>query len=436
MPTQDALEAILDKIRQARNFDFRNYKRATLRRRIERRMGDRKCRTMHEYEELLDGSPEEYDALISGMFIKVTSFFRDPEAWDALRRTVLPELVKSKEPGSELRVWSVGCATGEETYSAAILLAEAVGNRADAPQVKVFGTDVDEGAIAVARRGIYSQGQLQEVSKERLQRFFVPVPEGWAIRNEVRRSVVFGVNNLVSDAPISRLDLLICRNVFIYLDASLQKRVLSRFHYALRPEGVLFLGKSELIPFAAKLFEAVDLSRRIYRRGDRRGREVVDEDRLAGIIEQEDVSRAARQTREELAALGQFHRDLVNALPTPVIATTVDGGVSCWNAAAARLWRRTESEVVGKRLTALGLPGLPGDLLLEKTAQVRDGKVERRQGEAMLEVDGTETVLSTEVMRLHDAASELVGLLYVVTDVTAVRGLDAELRQTRDERQK
>ncbi|HET9594675.1 MAG TPA: PAS domain-containing protein, partial [Anaeromyxobacteraceae bacterium] len=160
------------------------------------------------------------------------------------------------------------------------------------------------------------------------------------------------------------------------------------------------------------------------------------EDRLAGIIEQEDVSRAARQTREELAALGQFHRDLVNALPAPVIATTVDGAVSCWNAAAARLWRRTESEVVGKRLTALGLPGLPGDLLLEKTAQVRDGKVERREGEATLEVDGAETVLSTEVMRLHDAASELVGLLYVVTDVTTVRGLDAELRQTRDERQK
>src|ERR1041384_7537375 len=186
------LESILQRIHEARSFDFRNYKRPTLQRRIERRMQARRCKTMAD-----------------------------------------------KRQGEEIRVWCAGCATGEETFSAAILFAEAMGPSFATQEVKVFGTDVDEKAIAFARHGVYSREQVQGVSKERLKEYFVEDAHGFTLKKEIRHAVVFGVNNLVSDAPISRLDLLLCRNVFIYLDAALQKRVLTRFHYALRPRGIL-----------------------------------------------------------------------------------------------------------------------------------------------------------------------------------------------------
>jgi two-component system CheB/CheR fusion protein len=433
---RDTLEDVLERIREVRNFDFRNYKRATLQRRIERRMVERRRRTMKEYLDLIERSPEELDALVSGMLIKVTSFFRDAETWEVLRKRVVPDLLARTPPGEELRVWSVGCATGEEVYSVAILLAEALGPAVHHAQVKVFGTDVDEAAIAFARRGVYSREQVQGVSKERLERWFTAGPEGWSVRKEIRRMVVFGVNNLVSDAPISRLDLLVCRNVFIYFDATLQKRILSRFHYALRPNGVLLLGKSELIPFAAKIFTPLDLSKRIYVRGQREGRVVLDEDRLAALVEQEDVSRAMGEARSELSGASQLHRDIVASLQVPIIATTLDGTITAWNPAAARLWRRSEAEVRGKRLASLGLSGLSGDLLVEKTVAVREAKLERGTAEGTMPTgDGRTVTLSIEVALLQPASNE-AALLYVVQDVTTARRLADELRVAREEREK
>src|SRR5579883_1804409 len=250
--TNAELETILHRIHESRNFDFRNYKRATLRRRIERRMADRGRKTGREYMALLEREPDEFQSLISSMLIKVTAFFRDPEMWERLRESVLPELLASHRTDEELRVWCAGCATGEEAYSAAIAIAEVLGSRFTGRELKVFGTDVDPVAIAHARRGIYSDRAVEDVPKKLLGRWFSRSPEGWGLRPDIRRTVVFGVNNLVSDAPISRLNLILCRNVFIYLDAQLQKRALARFHYALRHHGILVLGKSELIPYAAK----------------------------------------------------------------------------------------------------------------------------------------------------------------------------------------
>jgi two-component system CheB/CheR fusion protein len=427
-----ALERILDKIREARNFDFRQYKRATLLRRIERRMLDRHCGSLAEYAELLDASPDEHDALLSSMLIKVTSFFRDPEVWDTLRRKVLPSIAAAKGPGQEIRVWSVGCATGEEAYSVAMVASEALGGAAASATVKVFGTDVDEAALAAARRGIYPKVGLAELSPERRDRFFTPMAEGFSVRSDLRRMVVFGVNNLVRDAPISRLDLLVCRNVFIYLDAQLQKRVLSRFHYALRPNGFLVLGKSELIPLAAKLFEPVDASRHVYRRGAARPDDV-DEPSLAAPSG--DASRAVQQPEAELDAVGQLHHDIVNAWPNPVIATTLDGKVTLWNTAAARVWRRFEGDVRGKRITALGLSGLPGELLIEKTAEVRDGRAERHASDTKPEKDGG-AAFSMEVTPLRGANGAVAGLLYVGQDVSAMRALEAEVRRLREQRDK
>ncbi|NOK39605.1 PAS domain-containing protein, partial [Corallococcus exercitus] len=348
-PRDSELEAILEKVREVRNFDFRNYKRATLQRRIERRMQATRCRTRSAYLALLERDPVEVTTLVSSMLIKLTSFFRDREVWQTLEQSLV-ELIRQR-PEKELRIWSAGCATGEEAYSLAIAAAEALGPGNPGPELKVFGTDVDEDAIATARRGVYSPEQLENVSPERLARFFVRTGNSYTVRKEIRRGVVFGVNNLVSDAPVSRIDLLLCRNVFIYLDSDLQKRVLARFQFALRRNGLLVLGRSELIPFAARLFRPVDLSRRIYRKDGDVEVSTTTQDRLPP-----EPSSLPRLIEPAVIDTERpFLRNLLDSQPCPTIATDNDGTVTLWNRAAARLWNRNEGDVLGKKLSALGL---------------------------------------------------------------------------------
>ena len=430
------LEGILRRIRESRNFDFRSYKRATLARRVQRRMQDRGKRTLKDYAALLEREPAEFDALIGSMLIKVTSFFRDPETWEELSSRAIPQMLSEKRPGEEIRVWCTGCATGEEAFSAAIALADAMGASFGNQEIKIFGTDVDEKAIAHARRGLYSREQVESVPKKLRSEWLVEEGDGYAVRKELRRSVVFGVNNLVSDAPISRLDLLLCRNVFIYLDAQLQKRILTRFHYALRRHGILVLGKSELIPFAARIYEPVDLTRRIYRKDGRRENALAQE-RLIGLLEQESLTRAGETHRGEIGGTDLFHRDVFESVRLPVIATTLDGSILLWNRAAAQLWSRPESETTGKKLAALNLIGLSGDLLIEKTAAVREGRSEREWGEGFIGRPGDQhtTQLSVEVAPLKGADGDTSGLIYLVHDVTAFREMEGELRRANEERQ-
>jgi two-component system, chemotaxis family, CheB/CheR fusion protein len=430
------LEDILRKIREARNFDFRSYKRATLARRIERRMQDRGKRSLRDYAGLLDREPAEFDALLNSMLIKVTSFFRDPEAWSELSSKAIPQMLSEKRAGEEVRVWCAGCATGEEAFSAAIALADAMGPSFGNQDVKIFGTDVDEKAVAYARKGQYTREQVASVPKKILAEWFVEEGDGHTVRKELRRAVVFGINNLVSDAPISRLDLLICRNVFIYLDSTLQKRVLSRFHYALRPHGVLMLGKSELIPFAQRVYEPLDLSLRIYRK-DGRHDTALSQERLMGLLEQESVAREIDQGREQAGSIDQLHRDVLQSIRLPVIATTLEGSVMLWNGAAAQLWSRVEGETTGKKLTSLNLAGVPGELLIEKSSLVREGRSDREWSEGTLgrSGDSNPTQLSIEVVPLRDRSGEKTGLLYIVHDVTPVRQMESELRRANEERQ-
>jgi len=430
-------EAVLERIRDARNFDFRNYKKATLRRRIERRLGERGCRNMREYLSFLDKHPDEFDALISQMLIKVTSFFRDEEMWKQLSSKLIPDMMHHKRHGEEIRIWSAGCATGEEAFSVAICMAEVLGAAIGNYEIKVFGTDVDEAAIAAARRGIFSAQQVDDVPKNQLNHYFTRVAEGFTIRKEIRRMVVFGVNNLVSDAPISRLDVLICRNVFIYLDANLQKRVLTRFHYALRREGLLILGKSELIPFAGKIFQAVDLSRRIYRKDGRSDVPLSAQERLIGLLEQENIKRVVGESEQELSMLGQYHHDVVQSIGIPLVVTALDGTVTLWNSAAAKMWSRSEGDVLGKKLTALSLPGMTGDLLIEKTTLVREGKSNRETAESLINKPGEQKSIHVriEVAPMRTMGEELTALLYAVHEVTAFRNLEGELRRVSDERQ-
>lgn len=244
---RNQLQQVLNLLRHKRHVDFGDYKPSTLARRVEHRMRERKSVKVADYCELLEREPAEIDALIEALLIKVTDFFRDPPLWEKLRRSLLPELMVHASEEGELRAWSAGCATGEEAYSLAILLSELNSERKTGLPFRVFGTDRDPSVISFARRGIYNKQQVQSVSPRTLERWFERVSEGYAVRKDLRRSVVFGVHDVVNDAPISRLDLILCRNLFIYLDAVAQRRALLYFHHGLKPGGLLALGKSELI---------------------------------------------------------------------------------------------------------------------------------------------------------------------------------------------
>ena len=246
--------------------DFTDYRQTTVRRRIARRMIVHKLDTVEAYHRHLKEHPAEAPALRSDLLISVTSFFRDADAFRVLQRKVFPRLVKRPAAAPPIRVWVPACATGEEAYSLAIALLEALGPAAGPPLVQIFGTDLSETAITHARAGVYARNIELDVSPERLGRFFVKLDGQYQVSKSVRELCVFAKHDLAQDPPFSRVDVISCRNVLIYLEAKLQKRVMSVLHYALKNEGVLLLGAAETVAGFADLFTVVDRQHRLYRK--------------------------------------------------------------------------------------------------------------------------------------------------------------------------
>ena len=253
-------------VKETRGFDFTGYKRSTLTRRIRRRMDACRVATLGEYRDYLELEPEEFSRLFDSLLINVTGFFRDPPAWQALRDEVLPELASAKSARRPLRVWSAGCATGEEACTLAIILVEAMGLEDFLARVKIYATDLDENALAQARTGVYTERQMAEVSDEYRQKYFEPNGTQYAFRRDLRRQIIFGRNDLTRDAPISRVDLLVARNTLMYFNAETQSNIVRKFHFALSDPGFLFLGKAEMLLNHGDQFEPVDLRKRLFRR--------------------------------------------------------------------------------------------------------------------------------------------------------------------------
>ena len=254
-------------LRSSAGVDFRFYKPATVRRRMARRMALLKIASLSKYAQVLRQNPEEAQALADDIFIHVTSFFRDPECFQALRKRVLAGFRAKKRPAEEpIRIWVAGCSTGEEVYSIAMLLLEVLGEQANRTKIQLFGTDIQERAVEQARAAIYTDAAVAGVSPARLKRFFVKADHGWQIQQSVRDLCLFARHDLARDPPFSRLDLISCRNVLIYMGPALQKRVLSMFQYALKPGGFLFLGNSETISEFSGAFTADDPRHRIFLR--------------------------------------------------------------------------------------------------------------------------------------------------------------------------
>lgn len=262
---EEALVDIFTQLRSRTGQDFSNYKRATILRRIARRLGIVELQGLPDYARFLREHPSEVQALMKDLLISVTNFFRDPESLDALRANVISKILSSKGPNDPIRVWVAGCATGEEAYSIAMLLAEHDGNDGITANVQVFATDLDQDAIRIAREGYYPAPEVADVSPERLRRFFSREGHGYRVRRELRETILFAAHNVIKDPPFSHLELVSCRNLLIYLNRTAQARVLEILHFALNPSGYLLLGASESIDGAGDLFSVLDKDHRIFR---------------------------------------------------------------------------------------------------------------------------------------------------------------------------
>lgn len=265
LPEAD-VSRILALVHARHDVDFSQYKPSTVERRIRRRMALHKMEAVHDYVRYIEANPEEVEELYADILIRVTNFFRDPQVFETLKRDVLPGMLLERTGETPVRIWVAGCATGEEVYSLAICVLELANAHGLNVPVQIFGTDVSESAIEKARAGIYPENILVDVSPDRLRRYFTKVDGQYRVSKQVRDCCIFARQNLTKDPPFSKIDLISCRNVMIYLGAALQRKAMSVFHFALRPEGCLLLGSSETIGSFADMFSVADRRHKIFRK--------------------------------------------------------------------------------------------------------------------------------------------------------------------------
>ena len=260
------LDALLELVKETRGFDFTGYKRSTLERRVAKRMAAVGTERYDDYVDFIELNGEEFAELFTTLLINTTGFFRDPQTWEYVAAEIAPQLLDARAPDSPIRVWCAGCASGEEPYTVAMVLARVMGDPGFRERVKIYATDIDDEALGQARHGTYLPRQIEDVPPDALERFFERTDQRYVFRKDLRRCVIFGRNDLVQDAPISRIDLLVCRNTLMYFTAETQAQILRRFHFGLDDDGYLLLGKSEMLITHTDLFTPLELKRRVFRK--------------------------------------------------------------------------------------------------------------------------------------------------------------------------
>jgi two-component system CheB/CheR fusion protein len=421
-------ENLLLFLQQQRGFDFTGYKRPSLMRRVLRRMHTLGLSGFDAYCDYLQVHPDEFALLFNTILINVTSFFRDSYAWDYLAKNVVPDILAGKAAHEPVRVWSAGCAAGQEAYSIAMLLAEAVGAEAFRERVKVYATDADEEALTQARLATYSAKEVEDVPEPLLKRYFEPSNARYVFRADLRRSVIFGRHDLVSDAPISRLDLLVCRNTLMYFNAETQARILQRFHFALngydgRP-GYLFLGRAEMMLAQSHLFATKDLKCRVFLKVPVPGAR--PRLPLAKLTEPNGEPPNIMSLNERLRELALHDstdaRILVDANGTLALANN-----------RARLLFSLSPKDVGRPLQDLEISYRPVELrsLIEQ-AYAEHRPVTRANVERHFP-DGQSHYLDVLVSPLFDEAHQALGVGITFIDVTRSHRLQEELQRSREE---
>jgi two-component system CheB/CheR fusion protein len=419
-PEDARLERLLDSLRQSRGFDFGGYKRPSLMRRIQRRMELLGVRGFDDYLDHLEVHPGEFAELFDSILINVTSFFRDTAAWERLAAEVLPAIIAAKGEREPVRVWSAGCATGQEAYSLAMLLAEALGAEGFVERVKIYATDLDDQALATARAGAYAARELEEVDAKLRERYFQPQGTRQVFRADLRRAVIFGRHDMMSDPPIGGLDLIACRNTLMYFNADVQGRILQRFHFALNDGGFLFLGKAEMMLTRGALFQPLDLKSRLFLKVAQPG----EPRRRLAVVPPPPVGPApARGER----LLGQSSEE------SPVARIVVDeAGVLALANQRARVLFKLDPGDVGRLLHDMELSYRPAELrsLIEK-AYAERRPIAQTNVERRLE-DGSVQMLDILVAPLFDDRDAPLGVSITFLDVSYIQELKDELHRSRE----
>jgi two-component system CheB/CheR fusion protein len=448
---EEALHDIIAILRNRTGHDFRHYKRATVLRRLERRMQVNAVPDLMAYRACLHQNPDETPALLGDMLIGVTNFFRDRESFEALERDIVPLLFHGKAPDEQVRAWAAGCSTGEEAYSLGMLLCEHADSLPQPPGLQVFATDIDDTAIAVGRTGSYPESILTDVSPTRLRQFFNKEGLSYSVKKSLRDHVLFAAHNVLRDPPFSRLDLVSCRNLLIYLNREVQAQVLEMFHFALRPGGYLFLGSAESADSAAGLFEPVDKRNRIFRarpvsRSSRYATSTLPlgtrpRPLAAGLS-------APRAPERRRSSFAELHQRVLEQHAPPSVIVDYESNILHMSDRAGRFLRYVGGEP-SHNLIALVHPELRLELRTALYQAIQTGKSAEARG-ARIERDGRTCFvnMTARPFRDPDGGAEVVLVLFdeveervgaearsEAGDNTLQAQLEEELQRTKDQLQ-
>ena len=410
------LEELLEHIRITRGVNFTGYKRTTVTRRIQKRMEQVHVSTYGEYRDLLEADADEFNALFDTMLINVTSFFRDPAAWDYLAEDVIPSVVSRKAPGEPIRIWSAGCASGQEAYTIAMILADALGGPGNVRQhVKIYATDIDDDALAQARQGVYSQKDVADIPEALLKRYFEPIGDQFLF-DGLRRSVIFGRHDLTKDAPIGRLDLLVCRNTLMYFNAEVQTRILNLFHFALEDSGYLFLGKAEMLLSHGRLFTPLSMKNRVFRKS------------VTSLTKQLPMTQVPDETTTAIS-LPSLALDVS---PVALIAVDLDGVLTEANTEARTMFGLTGRDL-GQPLQNLQISHRPVELRSHLEQAYLDRRPAQIRGVKRLLPDGQAQYLDVTLTPLTGPDRSVAGAAISFADVSMTYGLREELQRSRED---
>ena len=353
------LSALLDLLQRHTKLDFRPYRKGTLLRRTHRRMGLHRIESVDEYFRRLQGDPQEVRALARDLTINVSGFFRDPQAWSELDKKVIAPLVQERAAKASIRIWVPGCATGEEAYSVAMLIAERADKAGKSFDLRIFATDVSKDVLSIARAGRYPASIAEDVGAERLERFFEIEDDSYQVRKTLREAITFAPQNLLQDPPFSRVDLITCRNLLIYLEPEFQQKVLALFHFALREDRHLFLGPAESVSGQQNLFQAVSKKWRIYRRLGPTRHDIVDFPliSISGGASETEGAPAPTQPEGRRHTLDPFQRALLGRYAPASVLTDREFRARAFQGPTSEYLQQPSGEPTGN-LIALAREGL------------------------------------------------------------------------------
>ena len=445
----DALSKIYSLLRSRTGHDFSQYKDKTFLRRVQRRMQVVQSAKLDAYVERLQKEPDEVSVLFHDLLIGVTNFFRDPVPFRALETLVIPKLFEDKGADDEVRVWVPGCATGEEVYSIAILLREKMDGLDRVPRVQIFATDIDDTALTLARRARYPANLVKEIASERLKRFFVSEGGGYKLAKVVRDMCIFSAHSVIRDPPFSRLDLISCRNLLIYLRPELQGRVIPLFHYALRPGGYLFIGPSENVSQFADLFLPVDKKNRIFQRRELGGRPSLPLEQFLPYGSQGGSAPAANQNplsrRSDM--LGKIANTILERFAPVHVIVDEDGQALLFSAGTGK-YLQAAAGPPDRDIVAMARPGLRAELRAALRQAKQSGRRATRDRVAV-QINGGIQMIGLEVEPIRGGNETVYGVVFIDTgpigapdkkgnadrlpgEHAAVRQLETELHETKE----